>query len=767
MSKKILYDFEGFRVDIEQNCLWRGEELISLTPKAFQTLVVLIKNKGRVMSKNALLDEIWKDTFVEESTLAQNISTLRKTLAKYDREGKEFIATVPRRGYRFVAEVTEISSDEEVLYVEKRSVTHIVAEQEEIDIDGPPDAVAVRREDAPASARTGFFKGKMLFGIAALAAAAILLAGFLLVSLFSPAETFYQTKFRNFRLNTLFSERNIGAVAVSPDGKYVAVVRSDPAGDEVVLKQTAAGNPIEILSGGAELTVAGIAFSPGAEYIYYAAYRNRDPAPKYGKLYRVPALGGAPQEILHDIDSPPAISADGQKIAFVRNKLEAKQTALVIAGADGGGEKELAVRDLRSGFSTSGLSFSPDGRLISIAVADREDERRPVKLITIDTETGEQKTLAAEEDWLWIGQTIWLRDGSGVALVAYGSESPNLTDEIWFVSYPEGRPRVITNGLKGINGLSLTDDLSSIVATRQNRVAGLFVGPANDPDRAAEIARTAEAEELLPLGADWTAAGEEKSGGDRLVYARTGNGSADIWMINPDGSKPRQLTSSAAADFAPAATADGRYIFFLSNRGPGAAGSIWRMTADGADQTEIIRARFLFPPTVSGKNDFIYYSAKSADKPHNVLWRADLDGKNARELTSVRTFAPRVSPDGRYVFCFYPDAGEDPEDLTKPLRLTVLRAADGRVFRQYAALKNRRFPIVEWRADSSGFLFIEKDNGRTTLFSQPLAGGDPETVKKWADEDIYQIALSRDGRRLFFEKGREVTSVVELKDLSE
>jgi DNA-binding winged helix-turn-helix (wHTH) protein len=79
---------------------------VPLTPKAFETLVALLERSGHIMEKDELLNRVWPDTFVEEGTLTQNISTLRKILGEAD-DGSVFIETIPRRGYRFVGTVRE------------------------------------------------------------------------------------------------------------------------------------------------------------------------------------------------------------------------------------------------------------------------------------------------------------------------------------------------------------------------------------------------------------------------------------------------------------------------------------------------------------------------------------------------------------------------------------------------------------------------------------------------------------------------------------
>ncbi len=752
MNNKTLYDFEGFRVDTEQKCLWRGEDIVSLTPKAFDTLLVLIENKGDVVSKDFILDEVWKDTFVEESTLAQNISTLRKTLAKYE-GGKEFIVTIPRRGYRFVADVTEILADEEVLVVEKHSVTHIVAEREEID-----ESVIAEKDATPKISSYPVFSNKKLLVGFPLTLVGMLIAGVLAVSYFSGSNSLYHTKFEKFRINTLLSGGNIKNVSASPDGKYIAVTQTNVEnGDTISLKQVEDGNTIEVLPE-SNLRITGTTFSPNGDYIYYSAYQNETiPRLQYGKLYKIPILGGASQEILSDIDSPVAISDDNKKFAFVRNKPKEKKSAVIISDIDGSNQKELALREIQNGFSTQGLSFSPDGKLISAVAIDRDDEKLPTKVVVINTENGEEEILT-KNDWIWIGKTEWLKDGSGIALLAYGAESPNITDEIWFISYPKGTARVITNGINGVTGMSLTNDADSIVSTKLTRITSSFVADLDDFENASEVNKIADEVSLLSLGLDWT-------NDDKVVFAKTQNGNADIWLMNSDGTNQRQLTAEKSAEYAPVVSADGQNIFFMSSRS--GAISIWRMNASGGNPSEIIKAKNLFPPSVSAQSDFIYYSAKGKDKPYNVLWRADFEGQNLKQLTAARTYTAEVSPDGKYVFCYYPDAEKDPDDLTQPLRWTILSAETGEIVKQFSPLKSRQLPFVEWRAESDGFYILEQTQGKSVFSLQMLDADEPKPLKTWETGTVYQFAVSNDGRKIFFEKGEEVNSVIQLKDISE
>jgi DNA-binding winged helix-turn-helix (wHTH) protein len=113
------YDFGPFRLDAGERLLLREGEPVRLTRKAFETLCVLIQNSGRVIEKDEFMRSIWPDVYIEETTLAQNIFTLRRALGDNLSEHR-YIETVPKRGYRFVAKVNVHSSE----YAENRSGNH-------------------------------------------------------------------------------------------------------------------------------------------------------------------------------------------------------------------------------------------------------------------------------------------------------------------------------------------------------------------------------------------------------------------------------------------------------------------------------------------------------------------------------------------------------------------------------------------------------------------------------------------------------------------
>ena len=103
-----LYSFGPFRIDAREYLLMLGGKPVPLPPKAFEVLLILVENAGHLVDKNDLMRRLWPDTFVEDGNVAKHVSLLRKILSEAT-NGREYIETIPKRGYRFVAEVSDLA----------------------------------------------------------------------------------------------------------------------------------------------------------------------------------------------------------------------------------------------------------------------------------------------------------------------------------------------------------------------------------------------------------------------------------------------------------------------------------------------------------------------------------------------------------------------------------------------------------------------------------------------------------------------------------
>lgn len=119
------YEFGPFRLEPGERRLLRGAENVTLTPKAFDTLYVLVRNSGHLLEKDELIGMLWPDTFVEEGSLSNNIFLLRKALG----DNPEYIETVPRRGYRFVGTVRRLPDDLPLPNERHREIANAISEE--------------------------------------------------------------------------------------------------------------------------------------------------------------------------------------------------------------------------------------------------------------------------------------------------------------------------------------------------------------------------------------------------------------------------------------------------------------------------------------------------------------------------------------------------------------------------------------------------------------------------------------------------------------
>jgi len=129
-GSKVIYEFGPFRVDPDKQVLSCEDRLVPLAPKAFETLLILLRHSREVVSKDELMKAVWPDAFVEEANLSQNIFVLRKALGDTP-EDKRYIVTHPGRGYRFASDVRTVTQDGEDVVIASRSRAEMVVEEDE------------------------------------------------------------------------------------------------------------------------------------------------------------------------------------------------------------------------------------------------------------------------------------------------------------------------------------------------------------------------------------------------------------------------------------------------------------------------------------------------------------------------------------------------------------------------------------------------------------------------------------------------------------
>ncbi|MBA2301997.1 MAG: PD40 domain-containing protein [Acidobacteria bacterium] len=704
------YRFGPFRIDVGERLLRRGDNVLPLTPKAVDTLVALVESRGRLVSKDELMARLWPDTFVEEANPTNQISLLRKALGDNAAE-PTYIETVPRRGYRFVADVTD---------------DHRLPEA-----PGNVDSPVVNNLATP--------RGRSRRTLTVAAVACVLLAA-------ATAAGWWQI-WRDrapaggpLKITRLTTSGQVRHAVVSADGKYVAFVALGPEGQSLWIRQMSSTSRVQVVPSAA-VNYLGLTFSPDTTAIYYVV-RERG-RPREGALYKVPVLGGVffKFKVLTEIYTPIAFSPDGGRIAYVVSNQLTGQSALMIADAEGRGGFVRAVRKSPDAFTWAGAGpvWTADGMRIITAASSIDSHGAYSSLVQVHTATGAQTPLGSRR-FTEVGRLAWLAD-DGLALAASDRLGAN---QLWQVSYPSGEALQITNDeSKNYLGVSVTAG-GDVVTVQREPQASIRVAEEGDPRR---IRQVSAGKYDGRHGLTWTPDG-------RIVYHSLESGNEDLWIMNPDGTGRRQLTVDGGVDDRPSVSADGRYVVFASNR----TGSftIWRMELTGGGERQLARGYDDASPVVTPDNRWVIYSSLASGTP--TLWKVPLEGGEPVQLITVTSMDPVVSPDGALVAFRLRD---DPDtDGT----LAVLRLSDGRLVKTFAPPPQGPEPHPgQWTAD--GITFTRGSGDGSNVWSQPLDGRPSRQLTHFASERILRYEWSPDGQSLLYAHGTMNNDVVLISNM--
>ena len=367
------------------------------------------------------------------------------------------------------------------------------------------------RAPAPSPAPLARSRPWWMWATAVVGICALIAAGVYIMSMSrqtkAPDPTTTARVFRDISLTRLTSAGNAAlAVAVSPDGRYVAYAVIDQGRQGLRVSQMDGSATAQVVPPD-DVQINGVTFTPDGNRICYIAYKTGS---GIATLFEVPILGGTPRRLLADVDREPSFSPDAKRFSFVRGS-PGKSAAILIANADGTGERTLATRQVPTDFLLAGAAWSPDGRLIAAAAYDTPAPK--VGLFAIDPDTGAVRPIGSKR-WDDVGAIRWLPDSAGL-LVTTSDATSNTFGQIWLVDVPSGSARRITNDLAGYGRVGLSADGQTLVATRNEGRGSLWVSQVGQLDRESRVAAASEAVASDPIR--WTADG-------RIIYSAFGGG---------------------------------------------------------------------------------------------------------------------------------------------------------------------------------------------------------------------------------------------------
>jgi Tol biopolymer transport system component len=333
-------------------------------------------------------------------------------------------------------------------------------------------------------------------------------------------------------------------------------------------------------------------------------------------------------------------------------------------------------------------------------------------------------------------------------MVVSAQEEQGGSSQIWYVNYPGGTVERITNDLNNYDGVSLTKTGATIATVQSQVSSSMWLAPDGKTESAAKVSS----------GTNEGGGGLAMMPDGRVLYTIFGAGSSDIFVMNADGTNSHQLTSNAGINVVPRVTPDGRFIVFSSTR----TGSphIWRIDSDGTNAKQLTSGLGEVNPDISPDGKWVVYDSLTPMSSASELgiWKISIDGGTPVQLTKKLAFQPAISPDGKLIACRYREA-----DLS-PFKLGLIDFATGETVRVIELPPNDNAFV--WSVDSRAVRFIQRQNGISNIWSQPIDGGSPKQVTFFKSDLIFAFAFSKDGKSLALSRGTVSNDVVLIADLA-
>lgn len=741
-----LYEFDGYLLNAAEKNLWREDKLVRMPPKVFETLRLLVEKRGEIVSKDEMLDQIWADSFVEESNLSQNVYTLRQIFGKE----KNYIETVPKKGYRFIAPVklSEIENvkiedgSERSLIFASQTKTHVIEET----IVEESDEVAARQKEVSAVN----FGWKSFLAVAGGTFAAFVI-GFLSYHFLQPQTENARNLFADVEFKSLTDTGDAFSPTVSPDGRLVAYLKNGE-GRSLHLKDVESGNDVE-LKIESNIEPGFLRFAPDGKRIFF---RTRGIPQSAQNIYEISYFGGHPQLVAENVWGLFSFSPDGAKIAFYRRNFRENKQSLIVKNLESGEEKAIIERAFPQMFFLHLYpAWSPDGEKIAFVPLEKNPDRS--KIVIFDLQTGEEELFDA--NLAKIQQIAWLPGGNDLLIVAKEDEKGR---QIWRLDFPRGRVARVTNDLHSYNGLSLTADGMRVVTQKRQLKSNIAVLPDAELSRA-EVLTEGDYGHHGLFDLRWTANG-------KIVYEKRGETHRDLWLGDAAGGTHIRLTAAESSHNRRAAVSpDGRFIYFESNRN--GAKNIWRINADGSNPAQVTFGdeESCLLPAPAPDGEWLYFIKQN--KNSNALWRKSLND----ELTEV-VFQPNdfsfgnflsVSPDSKYLafrFQEWQKSDDDQHDEdTRKVKIGFLNLAN------FSEIKfteiNANLGFIRWTGGGKTFDYAKNSANGGQIWRRSLNNqfAPAELVFQLPNESIYQFDWSPNDKNLAIARGINRSDLVVLE----
>ncbi len=590
----------------------------------------------------------------------------------------------------------------------------------------PDDLTApVSRKEASSVAKVAWQHKR--WSAAVIAVTCALLAGFG-YGVYSFLQSRDLSPFQEYDIRQITYSGKVRTAAISSDANYVLTVRADHS---LWLQNVPTDSSTQILPPDENRHFAGISFLPDGNSIYF----ERESASSAGALFRMPVLGGTPQQVLDDVGQA-SFSADGRRLAFFRSDpANGQHGQIILADLDSGTELSVFSGDTSG---TSAVALSPDGGMVVAVTTERDTN--VTRMIAIEVKTGRRRTVFTSST-MFIKDVIWLPSGKGLLATYFGEGTGIDRSAIGSISYPAGKFRRITSDTNSYSSLSLSHDGKTLATALTQLTENLYILP--EGARTATVPVNVGSREMMASIA-WTVDG-------KLVASQ----GMHIQEMAPDGSQNKVLhAGTREVSFDPAYCEPSRTIIFSSlDWSKGGAINLWRMDADGSNLKQLTDEADAEDAFCSRDGKWVFYVNLRAGP---FLMRIPSAGGKAEKFSDlVIGDFPALSPDGKTIAVTF---------SSKSRQIALLDANSGKVIQEVGMDPRNAWPVLRFAPDGKALVYSIRVGDVENLWAQPLDGRLGHTLTDFDSEHIADFNWSRNGKKLAIVRGHSTSDAVLVHD---
>ncbi len=718
-----LYEFEDFRFDGKKQKLWRGDSLILLSPKASELLQCLLDKNGEFVSKEEIFKTVWKDTFVEDGVLTQNIYTLRKALGN-DADGLPIIENKTRLGYRITVPV--ICHAETVRRGDRENQEESPSNNQNFN---PKIPASPRRKIA-----ASLFIAVALISIAAIA-----------YRYFRPQiSAYFRKPIESVKFTQLTNTSDLASATLSPDGNFLAYIRQN----KVYLKDIASNKEIPLNIPNVP-SFRSLEFSADGNFLYFC---NNSAYNAGSKILKVSRFGGDTELIIEKNQGLFSLSPDNKFIAYYGAYIS-DGLKLIIRNLETREEREVLRLDPAQStvINNSSLSWSLDGK--RILSSTQSVVTTSSQLFVIDVAKGKSDEVKIPK-LRRFQEAHWLPDGE--SFVVSATDNGRIY-HLWKVYYPSGDIQPLTTGLSSFEKPIVSRDGKKILTLQTTNNSNLFV--ANDANlNEQQQLTTGNTNKFGQTSLAWTNEKEilfSSQLEDDLVE--------NFWLIDSNGNGKRQITAEKQALLSNAIS-DGKSIFYTAFRGQFA--NLEKINADGGSLLQLTNSTNggRRSPQISPDGNSLYYIFRDA-KGSKLMRLNLLDQKEEVFLEDEKVQCGiflQMSPDGKYLAC--PNWRQrTANDADKHNSELVIISTETKSVFQYIPI-DRISPNFRFSPDSKAVEFIASVDSGTQIMRQGFDENEPKPILSMPKDRIFNFSWSKNGKQLAISKGQQIRDAVLLTE---